>query len=143
MREQDLPYVMMIEKRAYPHPWTEGIMSDCLRVGYHCQVLEVNDVVQAYGIMSVGAGESHILNLCVRPEVQNQGFGRKMLQHLLDLAQRLHADTALLEVRPSNHKAIRLYQLMGFNEVGMRKAYYPDHSNNHREDALIFARKLG
>ena len=90
--------------------------------------------------MSVAAGESHILNLTVRPESHRQGIGSKLMQHFLQLARRHDADIAMLEVRPSNLSAIRLYEKMGFSEVGVRQNYYP--ADNGREDALILALSL-
>ncbi len=140
MFEADLMDVMDIERRAYPHPWTVGILRDCIRVGYTCWLYEVDEVIQAYGVMSVAAGEAHVLNICVRPESQGQGLGRKMLNQLIALARRHGADILLLEVRPSNLAALMLYQKMGFNEVGSRKNYYP--AEHGREDALIFALSL-
>jgi [ribosomal protein S18]-alanine N-acetyltransferase len=141
MTEADLLQIMEIERRAYPYPWTPGILRDCLRVGYACWVYEVDAVIHAYGVMSVAAGEAHILNLCVRTESQGQGLGGKMLTQLIALARRHGADTLLLEVRPSNLPALRLYQSQGFNEVGTRKNYYP--AEQGREDALILALALG
>lgn len=140
MTEGDLAQIMEIERRAYPYPWTQGILRDCIRVGYTCWLYEVDAVIQAYGVMSVAAGEAHVLNLCVRPESQRQGLGAKMLKQLIALARRHGADTLLLEVRPSNLPAVNLYQSLGFNEVGARKNYYP--AEQGREDALIFALAL-
>jgi ribosomal-protein-alanine N-acetyltransferase len=140
MREADLSRVMAVEREAYAFPWSEQIFRDCLRVGYSCWVIERGGVLDAYGVMSVGAGESHILNLCVRPAVQRRGLGREVLAHLLQLARRHRAETVLLEVRPSNRAAFELYRNMGFNEVGIRRGYYPGH--NGREDAVILARDL-
>lgn len=140
MREADLREVLRIERSAYEFPWTLGIFRDCLRVGYCCWVLENGMEIQAYGVMSVGAGESHILNLCVRPDLQRRGLGRRMLRHLLNLARLHRAKTVLLEVRPSNKAALMLYKDMGFNEVGVRRNYYP--AADGREDALILAREL-
>lgn len=140
MREEDLEQVVAIEQLAYPFPWTRGIFQDCLRVGYCCWVLELRGAVGAYGVMSVAAGESHILNLCVHPDLQRQGLGSQMLAHLVTLARRRHADTALLEVRPSNRAALALYRAAGFNEVGMRRGYYPGLKG--REDAIILALDL-
>lgn len=137
MSELDLDEVVGIEQAAYPFPWTRGIFEDCLRVGYACWVLEQEGAIAAYGVLSVAVGEAHILNLCVRPERQRQGYGRSLLRHLLGLARRHHADTALLEVRPSNRAALALYRSMGFNEVGTRRGYYP--GERGREDALILA----
>ncbi len=140
MQESDLPAVMEIERSAYEFCWTEGIFRDCMRVGYQCRLMFSGDELAGYGVMSVAAGEAHVLNVCVRPELQGRGHGRRIMQHLIDLASRLHTDTLLLEVRPSNVPAIRLYESMGFNQVGIRKDYYP--ARDGREDALIFAMSL-
>jgi ribosomal-protein-alanine N-acetyltransferase len=137
MRESDLGMVMRIEREAYAFPWSEGIFRDCLRAGYCCWVADQQGIVRAYGIMQVGAGESHILNLCVRTSYRSQGLGRALLGHLIEVAREHRADTALLEVRPTNRAALGLYAAMGFNEVGVRRGYYP--GRNGREDALILA----
>ena len=140
MKEVDLREVMGIEQRAYPYPWTVGIMRGCLRIGYCCWVFESDSNIEAYGVMSVAAGEAHILNLCVRPESQRRGLGTKMLNQLIEVARRHGADTLLLEVRPSNRPALSLYRKTGFHEVGERKHYYP--ADRGRENALILARSL-
>ena len=137
MRDTDLTVVLDIEREAYTFPWSECIFRDCLRAGYCCWVVEHQGLVRAYGIMQVGAGESHILNLCVRTSGRGQGLGRALLGHLLDIAKEHRADTALLEVRPTNRAALGLYEAMGFNEVGVRRGYYP--GRDGREDALILA----
>jgi len=140
MLEEDLQAIMQIEQAAYQFPWTEAIFQDCLRVGYCCWILEIDDNVVGHGVMSVAAGESHILNLCVHPDSQNSGLGREMLEHLLVIARHHLADTVFLEVRPSNEAAKRLYWGAGFNDVGIRSNYYPAESG--REDAVIMARNL-
>jgi [ribosomal protein S18]-alanine N-acetyltransferase len=140
MLEADLPEVLIVEEAAYPFPWTRAVFQDCLRVGYCCWVLERDFYISGYGVMSVAAGESHILNLCIRPEFQGLGMGRVLLDHLLRVARKHHADMAFLEVRPSNAIAKRLYAGAGFDEVGMRRNYYPAHRG--REDAIIMARSL-
>ncbi len=142
MSEADLPRIIEIEQAAYDYPWTEGIFRDCLRVGYCCWLMEDDmEGTVAYGIMSVAVGEAHLLNLCVAPTHRRRGLGRAMLQHLLHTARRHGAETLFLEVRPSNVSARRLYDEVGFNEVGMRRKYYP--ARNHtREDALILALTL-
>jgi ribosomal-protein-alanine N-acetyltransferase len=109
-------------------------------VGYCCWCYEYADRIEGYGVMSVAAGESHILNLTVRPESQRQGIGRTLMTHFLQLARRHNADMVLLEVRPSNQTAISLYRKCGFNEIGVRSNYYP--AAKGREDALIFACNL-
>lgn len=137
MTEVDLPEVFDIEREAYRFPWPPGIFRDCLRVGYCCWVLERRDRIEAYGIMSVAAGEAHLLNLCVRQASQRLGFGKRLLGHLMDLALERRADTMFLEVRSSNQAARHLYENMGFNVAGIRRGYYP--GAQRREDALILA----
>jgi ribosomal-protein-alanine N-acetyltransferase len=136
----DLDAIMEIERRAYAFPWGPGIFRDCLRVGYCCWCYEVDGEIHGYGVMSVAAGESHILNLTVRPESQRQGIGIKLMKHFMQLACRHNADTIMLEVRPSNVAAVKLYEKMGFNEIGVRRNYYP--AGEGREDALLLALSL-
>lgn len=140
MVEADLRQVLEVEVAAYEFPWSHSIFQDCLRVGYCCWVIEKNYAIIGHGVMSVGAGECHILNLCICPELQGLGFGRMLLDQLLDVARNHRADTAFLEVRPSNETAKRLYMHAGFDEVGMRRNYYP--ASRGREDAIIMARSL-
>lgn len=140
MLEEDLQSIMQIEQAAYQFPWTEAVFQDCLRVGYCCWILEIDDVVVAHGVMSVAAGESHILNLCVHPDSQNIGLGKEMLNHLLQIARHHQVDMVFLEVRPSNEAAKRLYMGAGFDDVGTRSNYYPAESG--KEDAVIMARNL-
>jgi ribosomal-protein-alanine N-acetyltransferase len=140
MREADLGRVVMVERQAYEFPWSEGIFSDCLRVGYCCWVAERGRQLDGYSVMSVGAGESHILNLCVRPAVQGRGIGAILLDHMLGVAVAHHAEIAYLEVRLSNRAAIALYESAGFAMVGTRRGYYP--AAQGREDAMILSRSL-
>lgn len=140
MQEADLAAVIAIEEAAYVFPWSEGIFRDCLRVGYSCWVLEQGPAVAGYGVMAVAAGECHILNLCVDPQCHRRGLGRLLLERLLKLAADHQAESAFLEVRPSNRPAIALYEKFGFSEVGIRRGYYP--ARPGREDALILALSL-
>ena len=140
MHEGDVRAVMEVERRAYQFHWTEGIFQDCLRVGYCCWVMEISGLVAGYGVMSLVVGEAHLLNICVAPEWQRQGHGRFLLEHFMELARERGASQMFLEVRLSNAPAIKLYRSRGFNEVGMRKNYYPGEQG--REDALILAKEL-
>lgn len=140
MRLEDLAKVMEVEKAAYEFPWTRAIFRDCLRVGYSCFVYETPSGLCGHGIMSMGAGECHLLNICVHPEHQRRGLGRDLVNFLLALARHKKARVALLEVRVSNRAAYNLYTQLGFDEIGIRKGYYP--ARYGREDAIILARDL-
>jgi ribosomal-protein-alanine N-acetyltransferase len=135
MAPGDLPAVAAVERAVYPFPWSEGIFRDCLRVGYLCRVAELDGEIVAYGIVAMGAGESHLLNLCVRRDVRNRGVGRRMLRLCVERARQAGMEAMFLEVRPSNPRAIALYHSEGFVQVGRRKGYYQAESG--REDALV------
>ncbi len=137
---EDVARIMEIEKLIYAHPWTAGIFKDCIRVGYSCWVYEINNVIQVYGLLSIAADEAHILNLCVVPDYQGQGLGKKMLHKLLDVAEEDNVESIFLEVRVSNEVATKLYEQEGFNQLAVRPDYYP--SDEGREDALVFAKTL-
>lgn len=140
MREDDLSAVMAIELRAYAFPWTEGIFRDCLRADYPSWVLHVDGRIVGYFLLSIAAGEAHVLNVCVDPALQGQGHGRRLVKSLLHIARGRAAQRVFLEVRPSNRGAIALYFDEGFNEIGRRPRYYP--SKDGREDALVMAMEL-
>lgn len=141
MREADLDAVMLIEDAAYPFPWTRGIFRDCMRADYAMWVLERDGALIGYGVLSVAADEAHVLNLCTAPGNEGRGLGERMLQALLRIARGGGARRVYLEVRPSNPRAIALYDRSGFNEIGRRPRYYPatDHA---REDAIVMAMEL-
>ena len=140
MSKADISAVFDIEKRAYEHGWTEGILNDCLRVGYLCWTVQIDQRMVGYGILSVAAGEAHLLNLAIDPEFQRRGLGRRVLHFLLEMAQKQGAETMFLEVRDSNKTAVALYLEEGFNQIGVRNNYYP--TDNGREDAVIMARSF-
>ncbi len=140
MQEEDLDAVLDIEESVYPFPWTRGIFFDCLHIGYYCRVLEQDKKILAYSVMSVAVEESHLLTIVVNPDEQGKGYGRRMLDLMIELAKQNSANIMYLEVRPSNSVAIDLYHQRGFNELGIRKGYYPTETG--REDALIMALDL-
>ena len=135
MRATDVADVAEIERSSYQFPWSEGIFIDCLRVGYVCRVVTMSRRVLGYGVMSVGAGEAHILNLCVHEAFRCRGLGKRVLRSLIARAAAAGMGAAYLEVRPSNTTAIRLYLSMGFEQVGSRRGYYQAPAG--REDAAV------
>ena len=140
MRQVDVPRVAIIEREAYEFPWSAGIFRDCLLAGYTSLIMEYRGDIIAYAIMSVAAGEAHLLNLCVTRKFRRAGHGRRLLDVVLERAAQSGADEIHLEVRPSNSAAIDLYLLAGFQRIGVRKRYYRASSGN--EDAVLFARSV-
>jgi ribosomal-protein-alanine N-acetyltransferase len=140
MRIEDVATVSTLENASYEFPWSAGIFSDCVKAGHPCWVLSVDSVIAGYGILSMGAGEAHLLNVCVDPAYRGQGLGRHLLGRLLDIARWNGAERLFLEVRPSNPLAKALYESVGFGEIGRRPRYYP--ARNGREDAIVMARDL-
>jgi ribosomal-protein-alanine N-acetyltransferase len=140
MTPADVPGVGAVERASYPFPWSEGIFRDCLRVGYLCRVAENNGEIVGYGIVAMGAGEAHILNICIAERGRGRGIGRRMMMLLIERSAQAGMQDVFLEVRPSNPHAIALYQSLGFNEVGRRRAYYQ--AELGREDALVLKLSL-
>ena len=140
MGYRDVQDIVAIEGSTYSFPWTETIFRDCLLAGYVSVVLEHAGQTQGYAIMSLAAVEAHLLNLCVAERLRRRGFGRRLLQHLLGQAQSAGAQQIYLEVRPTNHAALRLYRKAGFVELGIRQNYY--RSLASREDAKVLVRRL-
>ncbi|GAB4181687.1 MAG: ribosomal protein S18-alanine N-acetyltransferase [Wenzhouxiangellaceae bacterium] len=140
MTPADLDEVTRVEAQAYEFPWNRNIFADCLRVGYICRLIELGDAVVGHMILSVAAGEAHLLNLCIAPDIQGRGLGRRLLSHAMNAARVGGAERMILEVRPSNWRALRLYQAAGFESIGRRRGYYP--AGESREDALVLAHSL-
>jgi ribosomal-protein-alanine N-acetyltransferase len=141
MRVADLDAVSAIELDSYDFPWERGIFSDCLMAGYQGVVLDGGDEIIGYAIISTAAAEGHILNLCVAEGWQRLGYGRQLLDYMLDHAWNKRIARLFLEVRPSNVAAISLYESTGFKRLGVRKSYY--RADDGREDALVLMREFG
>lgn len=139
MNNADLKKIMDIEVETYTHPWTIGIFRDCVR-GHRCWVGIQNEDIVGYGVLMMAPGESHVLNICVKPDQQRKGIGRELLRMMMQESQQASVDMILLEVRRSNQSAIDLYDSEGFHELGVRRGYYP--ADNGREDAIILAKYL-
>jgi len=152
----DLDRIMEIELAAYPAPWTRGIFSDCIRVGYACWGLQLGRQLIGYSIQTDAAGEAHLLNLCIERQCRRRGFGALLLDNAIRVARASNCDSMFLEVRPSNAAAIALYQTRGFVIAGKRFGYYsaggavtsgPDvqsapRPGTAREDALVMRLQL-
>lgn len=141
MRVEDVPQIVAIEIRAYEFPWSEGNFVDSLQAGYLGLVIEEREQVLGYAILMPAVDDMHILNLCVAPARQGRGLGQRLLAEIrrVTLERDIHA--ILLEVRPSNTHAIRLYERSGFTSIGRRRNYYPAR-NRGREDAIVMRAKI-
>jgi len=140
MSRRDLDAVNRIEQVSYPYPWTRGIFQDCLRAGYHCQVVEAEGMIAGYGIVAQAIDEAHLLNLCIDPVRRRAGLASRLLDHLVDEARIGDAGRMFLEVRPSNAGAVALYRGRGFRSIGRRPGYYP--TDQGREDAMVMVLHL-
>lgn len=154
MKTGDLDDVMKVERACFPSPWTRW---------YFMQELRRNPLAHLFVLRHVGASASrrtvpprqknehlvgflvcwilnkelHINNIAVHPAWQGIGLGRSMAQFALDFGEQNGCNSAALEVRVSNKRALRLYGSLGFHKIGEVRRYYED-----GEDAWICARQL-
>ena len=149
-----LDAVLRIENSAYEHPWTPGNFTDSFKAGFESQMLLGGDPAPpaplqigsaqpeliGYFVAMKGVDEVHLLNITVAPDYQRQGWARVMLDALALWARGQGAQWLWLEVRVSNTRAKLIYERYGFNEVGLRRNYYPASGTlAKREDALVMS----
>ena len=133
----DVDEVLALEQSVYPHPWTRGNFIDSLSSGYHAWVLrDERGALAGYFLLMAAVDEAHLLNVAVAADRQREGLGRFLLDKVAACARGLAMESVLLEVRPSNLRALKVYQQYGFTPIGRRKAYYPAHKGQ-REDAIV------
>jgi len=141
MQQNDLAEVIAIEKSANQFPWSLKNFEDSLRANHHAWVfLDKERDIQAYVVVQKVVDELHLLNICVKPELQGKGLGRYILNHVISFAETNSSAVILLEVRSSNRRAQQLYLQTGFNEMSVRTGYYP--AQQGREDAVLMAMDL-
>jgi [ribosomal protein S18]-alanine N-acetyltransferase len=143
MSVSDLAQVVAIEADVYPFPWTRSNFADSLAAGYDAWVFETSQGHELFGYAIVMwlPDEVHLLNISVAAVWQGRGLGAGMLDWLMRDAAHRRARSMLLEVRPSNDRALQLYERLGFRRVGVRRRYYPA-AGNTREDAIVMVRRL-
>jgi ribosomal-protein-alanine N-acetyltransferase len=140
MNARDLDEIVAIEDTVYQYPWTRGNFSDSLVAGYSAWVCRVGGELIGYAVVMMAVDEAHLLNISVDKRRQGMGFGGRLLRHAMSVARTLGARSLLLEVRPSNERALELYRHFGFVRIGLRKGYYPAHEG--REDAMVLVHTL-
>ncbi|MBU3724428.1 MAG: tRNA (adenosine(37)-N6)-threonylcarbamoyltransferase complex dimerization subunit type 1 TsaB [Burkholderiaceae bacterium] len=139
MTPADIASVMVIEHQAYPFPWSSGNFLDSIAAGYQLRILKEHGVMVGYTAWMPVLQEAHLLNITLSTARQGHGLGAWMLRQVLDQMRLAGMESVLLEVRPSNVRAIGLYRKQGFVQIGLRKGYYPNSAveGETREDALV------
>ena len=125
MRMEHLREVQAVERLAHPvGAWDAATFAHAIRMGHECRMAWCGERVVGHAVMAAADGQAHLLNLCVRPAAQRQGHGLALARHMIERARRRGAASVTLEVRPSNVRAGRLYDTLGFREIGRRKNFY-------------------
>ena len=145
MQLSDVAEVAAIEHAIYAAPWTEGNFVDSLMAGYCAWTLRAAGLPSSpgaligYFVLMAAVDEAHLLNVSIASGWQARGFGLFLLRKAVDLAIEHKASSVLLEVRPSNLRALAVYRRFGFREHGLRRRYYPVSSLDQqaREDAIV------
>ena len=135
-----LDSVLEIERESNPFPWTERNFTDCLEKGYYSLALEENERLVGFAIMAISSEESHLLNIGVNKDFRRSGYGERILKKMIIAAEVMGSKKIILEVRVSNKIAYRLYEKLGFLEIGSRKKYY--RLPEGREDAYVMSKTL-
>ena len=140
MQTSDLDEVLAIEYQGFDFPWARGNFVDSISSGYSCWVCRVDGELVGYFVLMLAVDDAHLLTISVAERRQRMGFGARLLRHAMDVACDGGATSMLLEVRPSNESALAMYRHFGFQQIGVRRGYYP--ANPGREDALVLTRAL-
>ncbi len=135
MKSADVPSVAEIEREAFTTPWKaetfEGLIG---RDGMELLVMEDPDgTVVGYAVLWCILDQGELANIAVRPEDRGRGLGAQLLREVLSACRERGVQSLYLEVRASNEAAIKLYGQFGFQDVGRRRDYY----RNPTEDARI------
>ena len=141
IREADVRQIHEIEALCFAMPWSEESILHDVKENPVARWLVLDDGsgrVMAYAGMWFVLDEAHVCNVAVHPDFRRMGYGRRILEALVDMAKANSMTLMTLEVRRSNLAAQALYHQCGFLDVGYRKRYYED----NKEDALIMYREF-
>jgi len=141
MKANDIIDVVRIEQEANQFPWSTKNFEDSLKAKHKAWIfVNDSDEIIAYTIVQKVVDETHLLNICVKPSAQGKGLGHEVLNHVINFANSISSVLIVLEVRSSNQRAQQLYLQAGFNEMSVRKDYYP--AEEGREDAILMGLDL-
>jgi ribosomal-protein-alanine N-acetyltransferase len=142
MRMQDVDEVHALECSVFPHPWSRANFTDSLASGYDAWLArDAQGSLAGYYLLMYAVDEAHLLDVAVAANRQGQGLGRHLLDRINARAKEQGMLSVLLEVRPSNERALAVYRRYGYQEIGRRKGYYPAHEGL-REDAIVMRCEL-
>ncbi|QWD61638.1 ribosomal protein S18-alanine N-acetyltransferase [Polynucleobacter sp. MWH-UH25E] len=157
MQQADLDAVLAIESVSHIHPWTRGNFSDSLAAAHWAYCIRPNlsdgdatpgtfldsQALWAYCILYPAVDELHLLNITVSPKLRKLGLGARMMEAIEGVAAQQKMPRIILEVRPTNEPAFALYKKLGYEQIGIRKGYYPANPETGiREDAIVMAKSI-
>jgi ribosomal-protein-alanine N-acetyltransferase len=141
MQPADVDEVYALEQSVFPHPWSRANFADSLAAGYDAWVLRDAGAIVGYFLLMHSVDETHLLDVAVAAHRQRGGIGRYLLDKIGTRSREQGMESVLLEVRPSNGRALQVYKAYGYREIGRRKGYYPAHEGQ-REDAIVMRLEL-
>lgn len=136
-RPADLPRLAELERQSFPAPWPEADLARILATpaGLALVAERERGDLAGYALFLTVVDEAELLRMGVETPSRRQGIGRCLVEAAIERLEGAGVGRLLLEVRPSNRAARRLYEALGFRLAGRRRAYYGD-----GEDALIYQR---
>jgi ribosomal-protein-alanine N-acetyltransferase len=138
----DVDEVSALENSVFPHPWSRANFMDSLASGYDAWVVrDPLGELAGYYLLMYACDEAHLLDVAVAADRQGEGLGRYLLDKAAERAREQGMLSILLEVRPSNERALHVYKQYGYAEIGRRRGYYPAHQGL-REDAIVMRYQL-
>ena len=142
-----LDEVLAIERESHATPWTEKNFRDSIVGNHQCIALLLNDSISAYAIYSEVVGEIELLLFVVARPYWRCGLGYAFLKYVVENVF-VDVESVFLEVRASNIAAQKLYEKVGFNQVGIRENYYRlasvkgNPNTFDLEDAILYAMEM-
>lgn len=134
MNEKDIAQVCTIENETFSRPWKEHDFLSAINGedNIYLVVEEEGQILAYCGLWGV-IEEGHINNVAVKKEFHKRGIASKMLKELIERGRKKGLESFTLEVRIGNVNAIRLYEKLGFEKIGIRPSFY----DKPREDGLV------